>query len=86
MSVEATHQYFATKAAEFLELCGRSTNAFGTPMLYINDPSVPLENRCLVGDTDIIAYFRTKLNEEEIVLATDGVNEIVEVDLDSDAR
>ncbi len=79
VSAEATRQYFLAKAREFMELCGQGNNNVGTPMLYINDANVPLDKRCLTGDVEIIAYFKSQLGEEEVVLATDGVNEIVQM-------
>ncbi len=57
LSQTATANYFYNKAVEFSEVCGQDSSQLGTPFLYINDESVPMSERCIAGDTPIMAYF-----------------------------
>lgn len=68
-----TSQYFFSKAVEFAELCQQDTTAVSTPFLYINDESVPMTERCIIGDTSIINYIDSILpSVESITGVSDG--------------
>ena len=67
LSLPSTSQYFYNKAIEFTQLCQGDVNQIGTPLMYINDETVPLTQRCLAGDTPIMAYFDTQLEGQPLV-------------------
>ena len=67
LSLPSTSQYFYSKAVEFTQLCQGDVNQVGTPLMYINDETVPLTERCLAGDTPIMAYFDARLEGQSLV-------------------
>jgi glutaredoxin len=52
-----TQGNYQAKLAELGNECGIAPTDMGIPFLYLNDPNLEPQTRCLSGDESIIAYF-----------------------------
>lgn len=59
---EATYEERQAQLAAFAQTCGLATNSVGIPFLYLDDADLAVSERCLVGDTPILAYLQSKKN------------------------